>query len=114
VTEDRDGVTESVTPTVTTVTPDRDDRGASVTVDRDGSVTHRDATLQKAPSNAVSDSVTAVDLVTLRRDIADWVKLHHEVDRLRTGREPYNPRMLFFLVGVAFFVLLAYSAAVPA
>jgi hypothetical protein len=42
------------------------------------------------------------------------VKLHQEVERLRTGREPYNPRFVFFIVGVAFFVLLAFSAATPA
>jgi len=53
---------------------------------------------------------TVVDLVQLRRDIQDWTKLHNEVERLRTGRVPYNPRMWFFWTGVAFFCFLAYSA----
>jgi len=38
------------------------------------------------------------------------VKLHREVERLQTGRQPYNPRFVFFLVGVAFYGLLAASA----
>src|SRR5262249_17911764 len=64
-----------------------------------------------AVTTPVTPSVTApVDLIALRRDIQDWTKLHNQVDRLRTGREPYNPRFVFFLVGVGFFVLLAYSA----
>jgi len=47
--------------------------------------------------------------VQLRRDIQDWAKLHSEVERLRTGREPYNPGFVFFIVGVAFYGLLACS-----
>jgi hypothetical protein len=70
-------------------------------------------------ANASTPSVqgverTVVGLAQLRREIADWTKLHNEVDRLRTGREPYNPRMWFLAGAVAFFVLVAYSAAVPA
>jgi hypothetical protein len=57
---------------------------------------------------------TPVDLVQLRREIQDWIKLHHEVERLRTGRQPWNPRTIFFLIAAVFYVLLAYSAAVPA
>jgi len=63
-----------------------------------------------AISVATRVATEPVDLVQLKREIQDWVKLHQEVERLRTGREPYNPRMVFFLVGVAFFVLLAYAA----
>jgi len=66
-------------------------------------------------TDRITPSVTApVDLIALRRSIQDWTKLHNEVERLRTGREPYNPRMWFLAVAVAFFVLVAYSAAVPA
>ena len=53
---------------------------------------------------------TAVDLVQLKRDVRAWTELHLEVDRLRAGREPYNPRFVFFHVAVAFFVLLAFAA----
>ena len=75
-------VTESVTPTVTEPVT-----AATPTAPRD-----------------------AVDLAVLRREIADWVKVHHEVDRLRTGRQPWNPRFVFFVIGVAFYAFLAYSA----
>jgi hypothetical protein len=51
-----------------------------------------------------------VDLVALKRDIQAWTKLHHEVDRLKAAREPYNPRFVFFVLGVSFFVMLAYAA----
>jgi hypothetical protein len=115
VTEDRDGVTESVRPTVTTVTRERDDRDAN-----------RDAALQKARSNAVSDRVTVrpeVDLVALRLDIQEWARLHRQVEQLkvrqrrneRRGRvsDPVS-RFVCLGIGVAFFALLAYSAAVPA
>jgi len=79
-------VTDRVTPAVTTPVTDR-----------------------------VTPSVTVpVDLIALKREIRDWTKLHNEVDRLRAVREPYNPRMIFFVAAVAFFVVVAYSAAVPA
>jgi len=66
-------------------------------------------------TESVTPSVTVpVDLIALRREIQDWTKLHAQVERLRTGREPYNPRMWFLAMAVAFFALVAYSAAVPA
>jgi hypothetical protein len=68
------------------------------------------------PMPAAAHARPPIDLVALGRDIQDWTKLHLEVERLRTigrarsRREPYNPRMLFFVAGVAFYVLLAISA----
>jgi len=65
-------------------------------------------------TQAVTPTVTVqpppVDLIALRRSIADWAKLHNEIDRLKAGREPYNPRMAFFVLGVAFFALLGFAA----
>ena len=89
-------------------------KGVTKTVTRDG---------QKFVTPAVTESVTTpvtdrvtpsvtvpVDLIALRRSIQDWTKLHNEVERLRTGKQPYNPRMWFFVTGVAFYCFLAYSA----
>jgi hypothetical protein len=90
-------------------TPDSLGAAAPIKIPKD---VHDVATLSIHRVQAVDPIV--VDLVQLRRDIQDWTKLHNEVDRLRTGREPYNPRMWFLAVAVAFFVLVAYSAAVPA
>ena len=52
-----------------------------------------------------------VDLVQLRRDIEDWTKLHDKVEELRKPkREPYNPRMIFFVISAAFYVFLAVAS----
>jgi len=56
-----------------------------------------------------------VDLVALKRDIAQWVGLHREVERLkrRQWRSRVSDQLCrfgFLIVGVAFFVVLAYAA----
>jgi hypothetical protein len=65
-------------------------------------------------------SRSGVDYVTLRRDIAEWVKLHQKIERIKERRRrnewrgPVSDqvaRFVFLSVGVAFFVLLGYAAA---
>ena len=73
-----------------------------------------------APMRADAHARPPVDLMQLRRDIQDWTKLHLEVERSRTARgarrarrarrEPYNPRMVFFILSVGFYALLAAAA----
>src|SRR5262245_25150130 len=55
-------------------------------------------------------ATTPVDLVKLRHAIQDWAKLHQEVERMRTGKAPWNPRVPFLITAVAFLVFLAYAA----
>jgi hypothetical protein len=62
---------------------------------------------------------TPVDLVQLRREIAEWARLHRQVERIKV-RQRRNQRrdhisgeicrFTFLGIGVGFFVLLAFSA----
>jgi len=93
-------------------------KGVTKRVTRDGqklvTQTVTDTASRDAKSPVTPSVTVPVDLIALRREIQDWTKLHAQVERLRTGREPYNPRMWFLAMAVAFFALVAYSAAVPA
>ena len=54
---------------------------------------------------------TTVDLITLRREIKDWVKLQNEIDRLRNARPPREiARYVFLILAAAFYVFLAFAA----
>src|SRR5262245_44261374 len=62
------------------------------------------------PSTKAVQGVEAapVSLPQLRRDIQDWTKLHQEVDRLRKPRRELDPRMIFFVIAVAFYGFVAF------
>ena len=60
---------------------------------------------------APAASPASTDLITLRREIEDWVKLHHEVERLRNARPKREiARYVFLILTAAFYGLIAYSA----
>jgi len=58
-----------------------------------------------------------LDLVALRRDMKELARLHKKIEKLK-AREEWRDiketltRMVFLVLSVAFYVLLAYSAAV--
>lgn len=102
---------------VMTVTANRDDRDASVMPAV--MVERQEAPLNGHFSNSGTPSRPEVDLVTLRRDIAEWAGLHQKVERLkvrqrRDRRRNYVSgqvcRFVFLVVGVGFFVMLAVAA----
>jgi len=72
-----------------------------------------------AVTQAVTPSVTVervpVDLVALRREIAEWTECHLKIERMKVI-ERHNhiswqfSRLGFLVVGMAFFVLLAVAA----
>src|SRR5215470_178578 len=56
---------------------------------------------------APAASPASTDLITLRREIEDWVKLHHEIERLRNAKPPREiARYVFLILTAAFYGLI--------